>query len=120
MHVKVTKSKNSKSFYIIKSVRINGKSTSKIVEKLGTLEEVIQKANGQDPYEWANQRAKFLTEQAKKQALDILVKFSPSKKFKKMNKLLLMGGYLFLQQLYYRLGLDNICTSIQKKIQGRI
>jgi transposase len=118
MHVKVTKSKNSKSFYIIKSVRINGKSTSKIVEKLGTLEEVIQKANGQDPYEWANQRAKFLTEQAKKQALDILVKFSPSKKIQENEQVTFNGGYLFLQQLYYRLGLDNICTSIQKKYKA--
>ena len=41
------------------------KSTSKVVEKLGTLEEVIQKANGQDPYEWAKNRAKDLTKQEK-------------------------------------------------------
>ena len=57
MRLQVTKTKNSESFFIIKSYRKDGKSTSKVVEKLGTLEEVIQKANGRDPYEWAKERA---------------------------------------------------------------
>ncbi|SJZ57632.1 hypothetical protein SAMN02745116_00791, partial [Pilibacter termitis] len=58
MRLKVTKSKNSDHFSIIKSVRVNGKSTSKVVENLGNLETVIQKANGEDPYIWAKERAK--------------------------------------------------------------
>ncbi|GMA53727.1 hypothetical protein GCM10025857_62690 [Alicyclobacillus contaminans] len=65
MRVQVSKSKNSESLYISKAVRIDGKSTSKVVERLGTLEEVKQKAQGQDPYEWARERAKVLTEQEK-------------------------------------------------------
>jgi len=114
MRVKISESKNSKSFYIIKSVRINGKSTSKIVEKLGTLEEVTLKANGQDPYEWAKARAKELTKQAAKKEPDILVKFSPNKQIKPNQEALFNGGYLFLQQLYYQLGLHKICEKISK------
>lgn len=115
MRVQVSKSKNSESLYISKAVRIDGKSTSKVVERLGTLEEVRQKAQGQDPYEWARERAQLLTEQEKNQAREVLVKFSPGKQIPANQQLSFNGGYLFLQQLYYQLGLDKICASIQSK-----
>ena len=35
MRLTITKSKNSESFFVIKSVTINGKRTSKVIEKLG-------------------------------------------------------------------------------------
>ena len=50
MRLSLVKSKNAIQFYVIKSFRnSNGKNTSKIIEKLGNLEEVTKKANGQDP-----------------------------------------------------------------------
>lgn len=112
MRVNITETKNSKSFYIIKSFRANGKSTSKIVEKLGTLEEVTIKANGQDPYEWAKARAKELTENEKKKDLDVMVKFSPNKQLPTGKQSLFNGGYLFIKQIYYHLGLHKICEKI--------
>lgn len=115
MRVQISKSKNSETLYITKALRINGKSTSKVVERLGTIEEVIQKAKGQDPYEWARARAKFLTEQAKQEETDILVKFSPNKLITENQKVSFNGGFLFIQQLYYQLGLDKICKTIQDK-----
>ena len=115
MRLQVTKTKNSESFFIIKSYRKDGKSTSKVVEKLGTLEEVIQKANGRDPYEWAKERARCLTEQEKQQKMDVLVKYSPTKQISMGNQRSFNGGYLFLQQLYYQLELDKICKTIQGK-----
>lgn len=115
MRLQITKTKNSESFFITKSYRKNGKSTSKVVEKLGTLEEVIQKANGQDPYEWAKNRAKDLTEQEKQQQKEILVQYSPTKQISMGDQVSFNGGYLFLQQLYYQLELDKICKKIQEK-----
>ena len=41
MRLNVVKSKNAASFYVIKSFRENGHSTSKIVEKLGTERAII-------------------------------------------------------------------------------
>ena len=43
MRLKITKSKNAASLYVIKDVIRNGKRTTKIVEKLGTLEELKKK-----------------------------------------------------------------------------
>ena len=65
MRVHITESANAKCFYIIKSVRVNGKNTSKIVEKLGNLEQVVLKAGDQDPYEWAKAYAEKLTQEEK-------------------------------------------------------
>lgn len=44
MNLHISKSKNSESFYIAKSyVKVNGFTTSTIVRKLGTLEQLIAK-----------------------------------------------------------------------------
>lgn len=55
MRLKVTRSKNAASLYVIKSVYDSKtqSNTSKIVEKLGTEAELREKLHGADPYEWA-------------------------------------------------------------------
>ena len=40
MRLKITKTKNSESFYVITDIKRNGKRTTKIVEKLGTLKQL--------------------------------------------------------------------------------
>jgi len=115
MRVKITKSKNSESFYIIKSIYENGKNTSMIVEKLGTLQEVTEKANGQDPYLWAKQRAIFLTEQEKLEKKTIFITLSNSKLIDKEDTSLFNVGFLPLQKLYYELQLDTLCSSITQQ-----
>ena len=65
MRLSTSKSKNAILFYIIKSTYIDKKHSTKIVEKLGTLEEVKIKANGEDPYIWAKRYAEELTKKEK-------------------------------------------------------
>ncbi len=79
MRLKITESKNSKSLYVIKSFRDNGKNTSKIVEKLGTYDELLKKLNGQDPIEWANKYIEELNKKDKEDKRKIMVQYSPSK-----------------------------------------
>ena len=55
MRLNVVNSKNAASLYVIKSVRENGRNTTKIVEKLGTEAELREKLGDRDPYEWANE-----------------------------------------------------------------
>ena len=113
MHVHTTKSKNSIQFYIRESFRtIDGKTNTRTVEKLGNLEEVTIKANGMDPYEWAKNRAKTLTEEANLINKDISVSFSPSKLIPIGDPQVFDGGYLPLQSLYYQLRIDEIAKNI--------
>ncbi|MDD4643587.1 MAG: IS1634 family transposase [Bacilli bacterium] len=117
MRLTLSKSKNSISFYIIKSVTINGKRTSKIFEKLGTLEEVKLKAKGKDPYVWAKEYLDMINKAEKENNKDIVVRFSKNNSLKQDQKLLFNGGYLFLQNIYYDLGLNDICDKISNKYQ---
>lgn len=117
MRLKVTKSKNAASLYVIKSV-YNPKTqsnTSKIVEKLGTEIELREKLNGADPYEWAKDYIKTLNKKEKEQTREILVPFKQSKLIDKSEKRSFNGGYLFLQKIYHELKLDSICKAISQK-----
>lgn len=117
MRLKVTKSKNAASLYVIKSVYDSKtkSNSSKIVEKLGTELELKEKLNGADPYEWAKEYVRTLNEKEKDQTRKILVPFEQSKIISKNEQHTFNGGYLFLQKIYYELGLHTICKNISDK-----
>ena len=116
MRLQVSKTKNAASFYVVKSVYLDGKRTNKVVEKLGTYEELKEKLGDKDPYEWAEEYVKNLNrlEKENKQP-DVIAKYSPIKLIEKGKQQSFNGGYLFLQQIYYELGLNKICKKISDK-----
>lgn len=115
MRLKKSESKNSTSLYIIKSIYEDGKRTSKIVEKLGTVDQIKKDHPECDPYEWANNRLKELNEAEKAEQQEVLVRYSPAKRIPKDVQRRYGGGYLFLQHVYHDLGIDKICKSIASK-----
>lgn len=116
MRLSVIKSKNAASFYVIKSVTVDGKRTSKIVEKLGTYDELLKKLNGRDPYEWAKEYVEELTRLEKEGKEPVVIaEYSPSKLIDSNIQRTFNVGYLFLQQIYYALGLHKICDTISDK-----
>ena len=70
MKVSTTKSKNAESFYITKSyINSEGKSTSKIIRKLGTLAELSKRleTDRAGVMAWAKEQAKIETQNYKKE-----------------------------------------------------
>ena len=113
MKLTVSKSKNSASFYVQKSIRKkNGTVTTVTVEKIGNLDEVKAKAKGQDPYEWAQEYVNELNRKAYEEQKEIILSYSPSKLIRKNEQHTFNCGYLFLQSVYYSLGIDKICKAI--------
>lgn len=117
MRLSISKSKNSTLFYVIESTYINKKHSTRIVEKLGTLEEVKAKAGNEDPITWAKNYAIELTNKEKENKRCIIKYYSQSKLLNKNENHFFNGGYLFLQNIYYDLKLNNICKSITDKYQ---
>lgn len=117
MRIKITKTKNAENFYVIKSTYINKKHSTKIVEKLGNLNEVKMKAGNKNPYEWANDYAKELTIKEKEGTRTIIKSYSQNKLLNKNENNDFNIGYLFLQDIYYKLGLNKICNEITDKYQ---
>ena len=79
MRLSFSKSKNSTSLYVIKDVIEGNKRTTKIVEKLGTVRELEEKLNGQDPIEWAKEYIDELNKKEDEQNRDVIVKYSQSR-----------------------------------------
>jgi transposase len=115
MFLTQSKSKNATSLYVSKSVRIDGITTTKTVEKLGTVAELKEKLGGRDPIEWAEEYVKEQTRLDKERSREVIVKYSPVKLIQKNEQRLFSGGYLFLQRIYHDLGIDKICKAISEK-----
>ena len=116
MRLSLVKSKNTTQFYVIKSYRDkNGKNTSKIIEKLGNTEEVTKKAKGKDPIVWAKKYIEVLNKAEKENNLKILIEKSTSTLIPKNEQNLFNCGYLFLEKIYYELGINRICRTINEK-----
>ncbi len=117
MRLKVSKSKNAASLYVIKSVYNpeTQSNTSVVVEKLGTEAELRKKLNGRDPYEWAKEYIAELNKKEKEEKRKVIIERSQSKLIPKDEQHSFNGGYLFLQQLYHQLKLHKICRDITKR-----
>lgn len=115
MRLSLSKSKNATSLYVIKDVIKKNKRTTKIVEKLGTEDELREKLNGQDPYEWAKAYIEELNKKEKEETSKIMVQYSPTKLIEKQKQQSFNGGYLFLQKIYHELGIHKICKVITER-----
>ena len=117
MRIKKTVSKNFEFYYIIKDINRGGKRTTKIVEKLGKLDDIKVRANGEDPIIWLNNYVNKLTIKEKEGTREIIKTYSPNRLINKDNQNSFNCGYLFLQKIYYDLKINNICDDITNRHQ---
>lgn len=112
------KSKNAEQLYIIKSYRNdNGKSTTRIFKKLGTMASLLPDHDNdrEKVIAWAKEEARMLTEAENNSTLKIPVEFSQEKQIEIGERVSFNGGYLFLQKMYHELGLKDICDDISNR-----
>lgn len=104
-----------RSFYVFKSAYINGKRTTITVEKLGNSTFICEKYGVDNAEQWCRDYIAKLNEAAKVNAEPISLIFSPDKLIPEDQQYRYNVGYLFLQQIYYRLDLHNISRAIAHK-----
>ena len=120
MILKACKSKNYTFYYVQKSYRTNGgKCSTKNVERLGTIEDLKARFGDFDPVGEARKYVAELTAAEKASCAPVMVGYSPTALIGKGERRSYNGGYLFLQKIYYELGLDYICKKIEKKHRNR-
>lgn len=120
MNLHITKSKNSESFYIAKSyVKANGSTSSMIVRKLGTLNQLLEEygPTRDDVLAWAKNEVKIETEKYKKEkdTKTVLIPFHADRQLDYDKQTFYRGGYLFLQSVYYGLQLNKTCRKLKDK-----
>ena len=117
MRLSIKKSGRFTYLYAIKGYRTDdGKSTTKVVEKFGTVEELREKLNGHDPVDWAKSMVEEMTRQENELNEEVVWKLNPKALIVKNEQRSYNGGYLFLQKIYHELGLDFICKQMRSII----
>lgn len=120
MNLHITKSKNAESFYICRSyTKANGSTSSTIVRKLGTLEQLLIEhgPTRDDVVAWAKNEVKIETEKykAEKEVKTVLIPFRADKQLDYDKQTFFRGGYLFPQSVYYQLQINKICRKLKQK-----
>lgn len=104
--------------YIRKSVRINGKSTTKPVLKLGLLSDIQKEHGCADPRQWVRDLAVKMTNDEKAGRRIVSMEYDAHELTEMGQMPLRFGGDLLLLPVYVGLGLKEICAEI--KGQSRI
>ena len=114
MRLSITHTKNNTYFYMIKSFRINGKNTSKIIECLGSLEDVVKKANGEDPVVWAKKYVEQKTKEENENKGTYFEKLVEGEELDSEQKIYNIG-HIFIRKIFEELELNILCKNIKKK-----
>lgn len=117
MNLAIVKSGNNKRLYIQKSFRKDGNSSSKNIESLGILSELMESMHmsEEEVLAWGRKKAKEYTDAEEKENNDVIVKMSSKSLIKKDELRSYNVGYLFLQDIYYDLRFDNTFRNIKNK-----
>ena len=113
MRIMKGKSKDP-TYHVIQDVRRNGKRSTEIIENLGHASEICSKYNVSNADEWANEYIQSLRNKASNSNHKFLVPFYTDSIIESGKQLSFNVGYLFLQKIYYQLGIDSICRKIKK------
>ena len=118
MRLKINKSKNSINYYAIIDIKTNeGKRSTKVYKRLGNEQEIAKISDGLPPIEWAQKQVAELNKKYKDETLPVIIRKDPSKIINKNIQTSFNVGYLFLQDIYYKLKLDKICNKIAEQYQ---
>ena len=117
MRINKTKSKNKEHYSIIQDVNINGKRTTKVYESIGNIDKLKIRAGNEDPLEWLKNYVAELNKKNKENSLPVIMRKNPNKIIEKNVQNSFNVGYLFLQDIYHKLKLNEICDTITENYQ---
>lgn len=115
MRLGYSRSKNSIFYYAQKTVYVDGKNKSLIVKKFGSEKYICDTYGVTDAKAWAQEQVALMNLAEKEETVPISFDFSPVKSLADNTQRCFNGGYLFLQDIYYELGLDRISKAVAKK-----
>ncbi len=115
MRLSITRTNTANTYYVIRSIKKDGKRSSEVVERLGTDKQIIEQYGCDDAEKWARNYVEELNQQEKEKNHKVLVPLFTDVVIHQGEQNSFNVGYLFLQKLYYQLGLPRICEKIAKR-----
>ena len=117
MRIRTIKTPNTVQYAIIQDITKNGKRTTRVYENIGNLEKLKQRAGNEEPLKWLENYVRELNKREKENKAPAIIRKDPSKVIDKNVQSSFNVGYLFLQDIYYKLKLNKICDKITEKYQ---
>ena len=105
-------SKNSVSYYAQKTIYVDGKNKSLVVKRFGSEKFICETYNVKDAKAWAKEQVRLMNEAEKEDSASFNIELCASTDLVMDEQRRFNGGYLFLQDIYYELGLHKICRAI--------
>lgn len=107
-----TKTKYSVSYYVQKTIYVDGKNKSMVVKRLGSEKQICEKYGVTDAKAWAKEQVRLMNEAEKEDSAKFNIELCAGTDLGMDEQRRFNGGYLFLQDIYYGLGLHKICRAI--------
>ena len=107
-----TKNKNSTTYRVVKTIRVDGKNKTLPIKTFGSDRYICETYGVTDAKAWAKEQVKLMNEAELEESISFNIELNPSLDLPFNTQTRFNGGYLFLQDIYYELGLDKICRAI--------
>lgn len=110
-----TKTKYSVSYYVQKTIYVDGKNKSLVVKRLGSEKFICETYGVTDAKAWAKEQVRLMNEAEQEDCTKFNIELCAGTDLVMNEQRRFNGGYLFLQSIYYELGLDKICRAISSR-----
>ena len=110
-----TKNKNSTTYRALKTIRVDGKNRTLVVKTFGSDNFICETYGVTDAKAWAREQVWIMDDEEKKEEPSFEITLHSGADLPPDARRCFNGGYLFLQQVYYELGLDRICAMIRTR-----
>ena len=103
---------NSISYYVHKTIRVDGKNKSLVIKRFGSEKYICETYGVTDAKAWAKEQVQLMNEAEKEDSAKFNIELCSGTDLVMDEQRRFNGGYLFLQDIYYELGLHKICRAI--------
>ena len=110
-----TKNKNSTTYRAVKTIRVDGKNKTLPIKTFGSDRFICETYGVTDAKAWAKEQVRLMNEAEKEDSASYSIDLSANADLVLGKQQLFNGGYLFLQDIYYELGLDKISRAISHR-----
>lgn len=110
-----TTSKYPITYRAVKTVRIDGKNKTLIVKSFGSEKFICETYGVTDAKAWAKEQVRLMNEAENEDSAKFNIELCAGADLPMDDQRRFNGGYLFLQDIYYELGLDKICRAISAR-----
>lgn len=110
-----TKNKNSTTYRAVKTIRVDGENKTLVIKTFGSDKFICETYGVTDAKAWAQDEIKKMNEAEEAESPSFDINLSSDVDLELHNQRCFNGGYLFLQDIYYELGLNKICSAIKTR-----